>query len=255
MKCTSARDRRGLRESGRIAATVLRSLVKAAQPGVSTAELDVTARRLLTEAGSKLPFLDYRGYPSVLCTSVNDQLVHGLPKKNAILQKGDIVGLDIGADYGGYITDMAVTIGIGTISSEARRLLLVAQKALRLAIRSLKPGMKTGDLGAVIQQYIEKHGMGVVRDLVGHGVGRQLHEDPMIPNFGTHGQGTLLTEGMVIAIEPMVTLGDWHVKTLDDGWTVATADGSLGAHFEHSVVIEADGAQILTQTDDHDPWP
>lgn len=255
MKCSGARDKQGLQKSGRIVATVLRCLVDAARPGVSTEELDEMARRSLTKAGSRLPFLDYRGYPAVICTSVNNHLVHELPKKETILKEGDIVGLDIGADVGGYITDMAVTVGVGTIRSDAQRLLDVTREALRLAICSLKPGMRTGDLGAVIQQYIEQHGMGVVRDLVGHGVGRQLHEDPMVPNFGKSGQGTLLTEGMVIAIEPMVTLGDWHVKTLDDKWTVATADGSLGAHFEHSVIIEADGTHILTQTDGHDPWP
>lgn len=255
MQCSGTRDKQGLQKSGRILAAVLRSLVDAAQPGVSTGELDTLARRLLAKAGSKFPFLDYRGYPGVICTSVNDHIVHELPRKETILREGDIVGLDIGADVDGYITDMAVTVGVGAIHPDAQRLLNVTQEALRLAIRLLKPGMRTGDLGAIIQEYIEKQGMGVVRDLVGHGVGRQIHEDPMVPNFGKHGQGTLLTEGMVIAIEPMVTLGDWHVKTLDDKWTVATADGSLGAHFEHSVIIEADGTHILTQTDDHDPWP
>lgn len=255
MNTSTARDKAGLRESGRIAAVVLRRVVEATQPGVTTAFLDDLARRLLADAGAKAPFLQYHGYPAVMCTSVNDELVHGLPNAKRALHEGDIIGLDFGADYGGYITDMAVTVGVGTISAEAQHLIDVTQEALRLAIRSLKPGMTTGDLGALIQQYIEGKKMGVVRDLVGHGVGRELHEDPMIPNFGTRGQGTKFHKGMVIAIEPMVTLGDWHVKTLDDGWTVATADGSLGAHFEHTVVIEADGAKILTQTDDHDPWP
>lgn len=249
------KDIAGLRESGRIAAEALQLCVQAAQPGISTHELDMIARKSLTDAGSKIPFLDYHGYPAAICTSINDHLVHGLPTKKAILKEGDIVGIDIGADIDGYITDMAVTIPVGKVPAESTKLMKVTQEALRLAIRSVRPGMTTGDLGALIQDYIEKFHYGVVRDLVGHGVGRELHEEPMIPNFGVRGQGSILEENMVIAIEPMVTIGDWHVKTLSDKWTIATLDGSLGAHFEHTLVVTKHGGDVVTQTNDHDPWP
>lgn len=248
-------DIEGLRTSGRIAATALRALVDALEPGITTAELDRMAEEHIRRAGAIPPFRGYRDYPATICTSINDHIVHGLPSASEKVAAGDIIGLDIGADFHGYITDMAVTVPVGTVRPEAKKLLAVTQEALRKAIAFVRPGKTIGDLGAMIQAYVEREGFSVIRDLVGHGVGRELHEDPMIPNFGTPGQGKPFTEGMVVAIEPMVSTGDWHVKTLKDGWTVAMRDGSLGAHFEHTVAITRKGTIVLTQTNGSAPWP
>lgn len=244
-----------LREGGSILAQALRTVVQAATAGVTTAELNHVAEREIRAHGAEPSFLGYRDYPATLCVSRNNEVVHGIPSAAISLHSGDIVGLDLGVRYKGFITDMAVTVGIGAIKPEAQRLLDVTRTALNKAVAFLKPGVTTGDLGALLQAYIEGEGFSVIRDLVGHGVGLQVHEEPMIPNFGVAGQGTALTEGMVIAVEPMVTAGDWHVKVLEDGWTVATADGGLGAHFEHTLLITADGVDVLTKTNGKHPWP
>lgn len=200
-------------------------------------------------------FLGYRGFPAVLCASVNAHVVHGIPSDSARLQNGDILGLDIGIVHHRLYTDMAVTVPVGTVSTEAARLVQVTRTALDRAIRYIRPGRTTGDLGAEIQSYVEGEGLSIVRDLVGHGVGGSVHEDPMIPNFGVRGQGPTLKEGMVIAVEPMVTAGGRHVRTEKDGWTVTTLDGSLAAHFEHTLILTKDGVEVITQTDGDHPWP
>ncbi len=250
-----ADDLERLREGGATLATILRALTRLVRPGVATAALDDAARGLMREHGASPSFLGYRQYPAAVCTSRNENIVHGIPSRTELLREGDILGLDIGILYRGRITDMAVTVPVGRVTKAARRLIDVTRESLSRSIAALCPGMTTGDLGNVIQTYVEGEGFSVIRDLVGHGVGLAVHEDPMIPNFGTPGTGDALREGMVVAIEPMVSAGGWRVRTLRDGWTVATADGSLGAHFEHTVVITNDGADILTQTHGRHPWP
>lgn len=244
-----------LREGGAILAGILRTLARAAVPGISTAELDAMAETAMQKAGATPSFRGYRGYPSVICTSRNDHIVHGIPSAEERLMDGDVLGIDIGLSYKGRITDMAVTVGVGTVSPEAARLIAVTKTALDTACAFLRPGVTTGDLGARIQAYVEREGFSVIRDLVGHGVGKQVHEEPMIPNFGIAGQGVPFEEGMVIAVEPMVAAGKWQIRTLPDGWTVAMADGGLGAHFEHTLVVTRDGADVLTRTYHADPWP
>lgn len=236
-----------LREGGRTLAKILGAVVAAVKPGVSTETLNRIAAEAMNAAGVEPAFLGYHGYPAVLCTSVNTKVVHGIPSPDEILQEGDVIGLDIGIKSQGLYTDMAVSVGVGTISPEAQRLLDVTKTALDHAIENVRPNATTGDIGAAVQQYIEGQGFGVVRDLVGHGVGRRLHEEPVLPNFGIAGRGTRIAKGMVLAFEPMVTAGDWHVETLADGWSVVTVDGSLTAHFEHTVLVTENGCEVLTK--------
>lgn len=235
-----------LQRSGAILARALRIVAEAVAPGVSTADLNAVAEQAIREEHGEPAFLGYKGFPATLCTSINTHIVHGIPRTDEILQEGDIIGLDLGVRFEGMYTDMAVTVPIGKVSAEATRLINVTKESLQLALSTVRAGIKTGDLGSAVQQYIEKHRLSVVRDLVGHGVGRHVHEEPMIPNFGTRGRGEVLPEHLVIAIEPMVTMGDWHVETLDDGWTIRTLDNSLAAHFEHTVVVTKDGCTLLT---------
>lgn len=249
------KDIEALQEGGALLASILQSVVAKVEPGITTAALDRHARALIEKHGAHPSFLGYRGYPASLCTSVNSNIVHGIPSETEVLHEGDIIGLDIGIKYKNRITDMAVTVPVGTIMPEAAKLLTVCEESLARAIAFVKPGIRTGDLGAHIQRYIEEQGFGVIRDLVGHGVGKKVHEEPMIPNFGTPGTGEPLEAGMVIAIEPMITAGDWHVRTHDDGWTVETSDGSLGAHFEHTIAVTNDGIILFTQTHGDHPWP
>lgn len=244
-----------LRAGGEILAHALQEVVAKVRTGIATAELNFLAERHLRAAGAEPAFFQYRGFPASLCTSVNAKVVHGIPSSEEILEEGDLISLDLGARYQGLYTDMAVTVPVGRIDAKSQRLVQVTHDALQNAIRMVKPGMTTGDVGSSIQTFIESQGFSVIRDLVGHGVGRQPHEDPMLPNFGIAGQGPRLTEGLVVAIEPMVSVGDWHVKTLDDGWSVVTLDGSLSAHFEHTIMITSQGAEILTQVHGHHPWP
>jgi len=232
-------------EGGKILAETLKEIAKMAKPGITTLELDRASEALILKKGAKPAFKGYEGFPYSLCTSVNDIIVHGFPT-NYVLKEGDVVGLDLGVLYKGYNTDMAVTVGIGEISFEAKRLLDVTKKSLRLGIKKVRDGVTTGDVGNTIQRYIEDQGFGVVRDLCGHGIGKKVHEDPQIPNYGQRHKGVVLKEGMVICIEPMVTIGDYKLKTAKDGYGFATVDGSLTAHFEHTLVVTKDGAKVLT---------
>lgn len=238
-----------MRESGRILATILKKLEQAAVPGVSTYELDIIAAHELKKLGGKPAFLGYQGFPSVLCVSVNDEVVHGIPGSKRVLREGDIVGLDFGVIYKGMITDSALTTIAGRpLQIQHQRLVSGTKQALDTGISVVKNGVHTGDIGAAIQGVLDDKRFGIVRDLVGHGVGHELHEEPNVPNFGSKGSGPTLKTGMTIAIEPMATLGTDEVYIAEDGWTVLTRDGSLSAHFEHTVLVTQDGAEILTLT-------
>ncbi len=233
-------------EGGKILATVLHQIADMAKPGITTLALDMTAETLILAMGAKPAFKGYQGFPYSLCASVNENVVHGYPSDYK-LKNGDIVGLDLGVLYKGFNTDMAMTVAVGEISFEARRLLKVTEKGLRLGIKKARAGVKTGDIGNTIQRFIEDQGFGIVRDLYGHGIGRQVHEGPYVPNFGKRDTGTELKEGMVICIEPMVTMGAYDLKRSTDGYGFTTRDGSLSAHFEHTVAITRDGCRVLTQ--------
>lgn len=233
-------------ESGKILATVLKRVEKMVKPGITTLELDRAAEALVLSYRAKPGFKEYEGFPFSLCASVNENIVHGLPS-SYILKEGDIVGLDLGVLHKGYNSDMAITVPVGKISFEAKRLLNVTKKSLRLGIKKAKIGNTIGDVGNTIQRFIEDQGFGVVRDLCGHGIGKELHEDPKIPNYGKRGDGEKLVEGMVICIEPMVTMGDYNLKKSADGYGYASRDNSLSAHFEHTIAITKSGPQILTK--------
>jgi len=234
-------------EAGKRLALALAELEKEIHPGVSTLEIEEKAQLLIEKQGARPAFLGYQGYPAAVCTSVNEEVVHGIPSKEKILKEGDLVGIDIGLEYEGFFADMAKTYAVGKVGEEAQKLIEVTEKALALGVSSAKSGSTLGDLGFAIQNYVESFGFSVIRDLVGHGVGKHIHEDPSVPNFGKQGQGQKLVPGMVLAIEPMVAIGDWHIKILADGWTVVTADQSLAAHFEHTVLVTSEGGKILTQ--------
>ena len=229
----------------RIVAEVLQELVQAVRPGLTTLELDTLAERSIRMRGSAPAFKGYRGFPNTLCVSLNEQVVHGIPSKRR-LRAGDIIGLDLGAKWEGYYGDAAVTIPVGQIPSETEYLLTTAREALSVGINEVRPGKHLSDISHAIQRYAETRGYSVVRAFVGHGIGTALHEEPQVPNFGPPGRGPRLKAGMVLAIEPMVNIGDADIEILDDGWTVVTADGQLSAHFEHTVAITDEGHQILT---------
>ena len=233
-------------EAGRIVAAVIAALTRAIAPGITTRELDAIAVRELKRHGAAASFKGYRGFPASICVSVNDEVVHGIPGERP-LQEGDIVGLDFGAYYRGFHGDAAVTVGVGNINLESRSLLEVAEGALRAGIAAARQGARLGDISAAIQSHAESRGFSVVREYVGHGIGREMHEEPQIPNFGPPGQGPLLQNGMTLALEPMVNAGDWRTKVSANNWTVVTADGSLSAHFEHTIAIDDAEAKILTQ--------
>mgnify|MGYP001164611305 FL=1 len=226
----------------------LAEVAKHVRPGVSTAELNDIAEDAILSRGGKPAFKGYNGFPATLCTSVNEVVVHGFPDRKP-LTEGDIVSIDIGTFYGGYAADMARTFAVGEISAEARRLLQVTEDSLWAGIRAAQAGNRLGDVSAAIQGVIEAAGFWVVREFVGHGIGREFHEPPELPNFGRAGTGPVLRPGLVLAIEPMVTVNRTRVKILDDGWTAPTADGSLAAHFEHTVAIHEDGPRVLTAVD------
>ncbi|MFA6254915.1 MAG: type I methionyl aminopeptidase [Patescibacteria group bacterium] len=246
-----------LRQGGRILAEVLAELVRKAEPGVKTIDLDQLAEHLITEKGGIPSFKNYRSrqgepaFPTTICASVNDQIVH-TPASNYQLKTGDVLNIDIGMKYpkdGGFFTDMAVTIGIGKVSQLARKLIKVTKRSLEIGIDQVKPGNHISDISRSIQQYVEAQGFSVIRQLVGHGVGYQVHEDPRIPNYVDKSQKDCeLKAGMVLAIEPMVSAGDYLIKTLEDEWSVVVADGSLGAHFEHTIVVTNNGHEIITIT-------
>jgi len=235
-----------MRESGKILALAIKELEKIARPGITTLELDKAAEAFILSMGAKPAFKGYDGFPYSLCASVNENIVHGYPS-NYVLKEGDIIGLDLGVLYKGYNSDMSVTIPIGNVSFEAKRLINVTKKALRLGIKKAKIGNTTGDIGNTIQRFVEDQGYGVVRELCGHGIGKSVHEDPKILNYGKRGTGEKLIEGMVICIEPMVTVGDYNLKKSADGYGYATRDNSLSAHFEHTIAITSRGPQILTE--------
>ncbi len=235
-----------MKEAGKILATVLKEVEKQVKPGITTLELDRAAEALILKHGAKPAFKGYDNFPFSLCASVNEEIVHGLPS-NRILKEGDIIGLDLGVLYKGYYSDMAVTVAVDKVSFEAKRLINVAKKSLRLGIKKIKPGNTTGDIGKTVQKYIEDQGFSVIRDLCGHGIGKNLHEDPKIPNFGKRKSGEKLVEGMVICIEPMIAMGDYHLQKAQDGYGYATKDKSLTAHFEHTILVTKNGAKVLTE--------
>lgn len=237
---------RVIAEGGKILAAVLKEVEKMVKPGIITLELNRAAEALILKHGAKPAFKGYERFPYSLCASVNEVVVHGFPS-DYILREGDIVGLDLGVLYKGYNTDMAVTVAVGQVSFKAKRLIDVTKKALKLGIKKARHGNTTGDIGNTIQRYVEDQGYGVVRDLCGHGIGKGLHEDPQVPNYGQRHKGTELKEGMVICIEPMITIGDYRLKKAKDGYGFATKDGSLTAHFEHTIAITKDGCRVLTQ--------
>ncbi len=234
-----------MREAGRVVGQVLRMLAEEVRPGLAVDKLDETVRREFARRGVLPTFLGYRGYPARVCVSVNEEIVHGIPGRR-VLQDGDLVSIDLGATANGFVGDAAVTVACGRASPEAQRLIDVAREALQAGMRQARAGNHVGDIGYAVQTTAEAAGFGVVREYVGHGVGRQMHEDPAIPNYGTPGKGPLLREGMVIAIEPMLTMGDWRTRVLSDGWTVVTADSSLSAHFEHTLAILDGEPEVLT---------
>jgi methionyl aminopeptidase len=233
-------------EANRIVHRVLDGIAERVRPGVTTRELDRWAEATIRDAGAAPAFLDYRGYPATLCTSINDVIVHGIPDDRP-LTEGDIVGVDCGVLYKGYYGDAARTFAVNQVGEEARKLMDVTRDSLSLAVDQLQPGNRLSDIGHAVQAYVEKHGFSVVREFVGHGIGTSLHEDPQVPNFGDAGHGPQLKPGLVLAIEPMVNIGDSGVKVDADGWTARTADGKLSAHFEYSVAITESGPRILGQ--------
>jgi len=236
-----------MKRGGAILARVVKKVAKAAKPGVSTQYLNEVAEQLILKAGGRPSFKGYEGYPAATCLSVNNEVVHTIPRPEKILHDGDIVGIDIGLVFDGMYTDMARTVMVGKVSRRVKKLLEVTAKALRLGIKQIRAGATTGDYGYAVQHYVEKHGFSVVRSLVGHGVGRSVHEAPQIPNYGTKGTGTVFQAGMTLALEPMVNIGRHEVATLEDGWTIATVDGSLSAHFEDTIVVTNKGAEVITQ--------
>jgi methionyl aminopeptidase len=244
--CRSAAEIERLAKVNALVASVLQELASKVEPGVTTAEVDALAERRLREAGAEPAFKGYHGYPSTICASVNEQVVHGIPS-DRLLVEGDILSVDLGAVLDGFYGDSAVTVPVGRVSAEAVRLLTVTEESLHKGIAAVRAGGRVSDIGAAVQRYVEAQGFSVVREFVGHGIGTKLHEEPQIPNYGTAGRGPRLAEGMVLAIEPMVNQGRPGVKVLDDGWTAVTRDGTLSAHFEHTVVVTADGCRILTQ--------
>lgn len=236
-----------MREACRISAGALDLIGKAVEPGVSTAELDRLAEQYILREGGTPNFKNYNGYPATACISINHEVIHGIPNKNRILRAGDIVSVDLGAKFGGYHGDNAATFAVGDIDPQAKRLIDTTRESLYEGIAAACAGSRIGDIGAAVQRYVEARGYSVVRDFVGHGIGTNLHEAPEVPNFGTPGRGVRLMPGMTIAIEPMINLGRPDVKVLPDGWTVITKDGSLSAHFEHTVAITQDGPLIMTK--------
>lgn len=236
-----------MKEAGRIVYDVHQELAKAIAPGVTTAELDRLAESLIRKAGGIPTFKGYSGFPASICASINEVVVHGIPDSRQ-LRDGDVIAIDLGVTYKGYVGDSAVTHPVGKISPEAQQLLDVTRVSLEKAIERCYAGNRLGDLGYAVQSYVESHGFSVVRDYVGHGVGTSMHEEPQIPNWGRPGTGIQLRSGMVLAIEPMVNVGTWEVRALPDKWTVVTTDGKYSAHFEHTVAITDHGPVILTTT-------
>jgi methionyl aminopeptidase len=243
----SSQEIEKMRRAGEVTRDVLELVRGLVKPGVTTFDLEKAAVARLAELGIKAAFKGYHGFPCALCTSVNSEVVHGIPSEKRILKEGDIVSVDFGVVVDGYYGDSAITVPVGNIAPDTARLLEVTKKSLHAGIAAVRPGATLGDVGAAVQGVVEGEGFSVVRDFVGHGIGVHMHEDPQVPNFGEAGRGMKLKTGMVIAIEPMVNAGRPDVMVLDDGWTAVAKDGSMSAHFEHTVAVTATGARILTE--------
>lgn len=244
----SAREVEHMRRAGKVVRQVLDHVREQVKPGATTQDLENAAEAKMNELGAKAAFKGYHGFPAILCTSINHEVVHGIPSKKRVLKEGDIVSIDCGAIVDGFYGDSAITVPVGEkIDEKTLRLLSATQASLRAAIETVKPGATLGDIGAAVQEVVEAEGFSVVRDFVGHGIGTRMHEDPQIPNYGQRGRGLKLKEGMVLAIEPMVNVGKPEVEVLKDGWTAVTADGTMSAHFEHTVAVTATGATVLTE--------
>lgn len=243
----SSRELELMKEACQISAEALMAAGEAVKPGVSTKEIDKIAYSFIKKHGATPNFLNYGGFPATACISINDEVIHGIPKADRILKEGDIVSIDLGASKNGYNGDNAATFAVGTCSPEAKRLMDTTRESLYKGIEQAVPGNRIGDISNAVQTYCEERGFGVVRDYVGHGVGTKLHEEPSVPNFGHAGRGIRLLPGMTLAIEPMINLGTYKVKQLSDGWTVKTADGKYSAHFEHTIAITQNGPVILTK--------
>ena len=244
----SSRELGHMRAAGRILAEVKERLKALVRPGASTKDIDEDIESFIVGKGAVPAFKGYRGYPATVCTSINNEVVHGIPSAKRKLKDGDIIGLDLGCIVEGYYGDCAITLPVGPIPERVQELLDVTRESLDKAIVQCRAGNRIGDISHAVQTQCESHGFGVVRAFVGHGIGRSLHEEPQVPNFGEAGRGPLLKAGMVLAIEPMVTMGSCEVRVLEDGWTAVTADGSLAAHFEDTIAITGNGPEVLTRT-------
>ena len=247
----TSRELKAMRDAGRISSRALKLAGEAVEPGVSTLEIDRIVRKYIEEQGATPSFLNYGGFPASACISVNDVVIHGIPRKNQILKQGDIVSIDVGAFYEGFHGDNAWTFPCGEVSKEAQALMDVTRESLFEGINAARPGNRLGDIGSAVQRYVEARGYSVVRDYVGHGIGREMHEDPNVPNFGRRRTGLKLLPGMVLAIEPMVNMGTRKVKQCSDGWLVRTRDGKPSVHFEKTVAITEDGPVVLTTEEGH----
>jgi len=243
----SPRELEHMRAAGKILAGVKALLGRLVKPGISTKDIDAEVEAFIVSRGATSAFKGYRGYPATVCTSINEEVVHGIPSPKRRLKEGDIIGLDLGCVVEGYYGDCAVTLPVGAVAPRVQELIDVTRESLDKAIVQCRVGNRIGDISHAVQMHCESHGFGVVRSFVGHGIGRALHEEPQVPNFGDAGRGPALKAGMVLAIEPMVTMGSWEVQVLEDGWTAVTADGSLAAHFEDTIAITDDGPDVLTR--------
>ena len=245
--CRSVAELERMRAAGRLVGEVLSELAGRVAPGVTTAELDELAEERILRAGATPAFKGYHGYPATICASINEEVIHGIPSGRRVLNEGDVISIDVGASLDGYFGDSAVTLAVGKVSEEAATLLRVTEESLFKAIDRVRPGGRISDIGHAVQAHVEAYGFSVVREFVGHGIGQRMHEEPQVPNYGEPGRGPRLTEGMVLAIEPMVNAGKPAVKVLGDGWTAVTRDRSLSAHFEHTVAVTKTGPLVLTR--------
>jgi methionyl aminopeptidase len=243
----SPREMEAVRRAGAVVAATIAALKSAVRPGITTAELDRIAYREIARHGAKPTFKGYYGFPACICTSLNHEIVHGIPSDKVVIKEGDILKLDVGATLDGFIGDAAVSVPVGKVSKEAMDLMEATEQALEEGIKASVVGARTGDIGQAVESYAASRGYQVVRQYVGHGVGRNLHEEPQIPNYGPAGRGALLKAGMALAIEPMLNVGDWRAKVLEDQWTVVTADGSLSSHFEHTLLVTEQGPEVVTR--------
>jgi methionyl aminopeptidase len=242
----SAREIGLMRRAGHILADVVDRLRASVKPGLSTLEIDEDVEDFIRDRGARPAFKGYRGFPATVCISINEEVVHGIPSAHRRVKEGDIVGLDLGCIVEGYYADCAVTVAVGEVPARVQELLDATRQSLEMGIAECRAGRRLSDVSHAIQSHVESHGFSVVRAFVGHGIGRALHEEPQVPNFGDPGRGPQLKPGMVLAIEPMVTMGSWEVRILDDGWTAVTRDGSLAAHFEHTIAVTESGPEVLT---------